>query len=164
MINNSRSIRELILGNRNIEGVWVDTVFDENDQIIGGGIVNIKFEKSTARIDGINYSYDNSNQTCKRSSSFYSTMANFADHTLEFTYLYRNKEENYHAPGYGRFDFLFNNNGKFNEYEGYFFVSNSNTKRTVISKRIIDSQTLLNIDKDKIKRDIIINQIKTFTN
>lgn len=155
LVDNSIWIRKLLLGKSFIEGFWVDIVYDKDEKIMGGGIVNISFVKDIPKIEGDNFSYDETTGECKRVGGFYSTLAQFNGTTLEFSYLSRQREANFHAPGYARYDFIVTNSKFFKNYDGYFFGSDNKTKITVLAKKISDKQSLEKLKDLRQKAEIV---------
>ena len=150
IFRSSGLVKKWILKEDYIEGVWQDVTYESN-KITGGGIINIKIEGDSIKVDGDNYEYQNG--TCRKKGRFWSTMSIFSDKNLEFAYKSNNRSDDKDAPGFTRYRFSSVGSQMPVHYDGFFFNSNNKDMIIVEAEKIVDKKKvrLLSSSNEKIK-------------
>ena len=141
---NSKSFREAIFRDKNIEGYWYNIAVDmAKGEIREVAVITISFENGSMKLDGILHS-----QEGHRIGHFHGDFVRYSGRQLDYIYSrgvrHKNRED---GRGYGRYDFAREKPHPLS-FEGHFHDQSLQTEIAIFGKRVSSKDEVKELEAD----------------
>lgn len=131
-IDKFRFVRRLLMGHEDIEGYWLDVVY-QSDKIIAGGLIVIAYEDRSYKISGRDF-----DENGALSAWFSSEISHFEQGRYRFTYRSMRPRPARDGTGHGEHQFSGSGYKRFVQYDGHYFEARGTRRFYVHGERLSD--------------------------
>jgi hypothetical protein len=131
-IDKSRLVRKLIMGHEDIEGYWLEVIY-QSDEIIAGALVLVRHEDRRYILDGRDFTDDGALR-----SWFTSELSQFSEIKYNYTYEATRPKPARDVTGHGIKRFSGNGRKRLVQYEGFYFEARNPRRFYVHGERLAD--------------------------
>jgi hypothetical protein len=131
-IDGSRTVRRLLMGDEDIEGYWLDVVF-QSDGVVSGGVVNIYYEDGLYKIEGRDF-----DETGVWRGWFATELSLYDSRYLSFKYRSIRPGATEDGTGHGQYNFTSGGAHRLTHFFGYFFEDRNARRFYLYGERLSD--------------------------
>jgi hypothetical protein len=131
-IDGSRRVRRWLMGKDDIEGYWLNIVY-QSDRIIAGGVLYIYYENRSYKMEGRDFDLDGVWR-----GWFGTDISRYSNRCLSYKYHALRPGPRDDGTGHGENNFTSGGPGSIRQFDGYFFEDRNERRFYVHGERLLD--------------------------